>query len=106
MTTVTATMKNRCYTSLTVEGHANFADSGEDLVCAAISSIVFGLANAIQMVEGDKNIHMDSARFFVENVRHDTEISCYLRCVTIQLKTLEEAYPENIQVKILGKETL
>ena len=34
-------------TSLEISGHAGFAESGNDLVCAAVSGITFGLLNAL-----------------------------------------------------------
>ncbi len=35
-----------------VKGHANFADYGEDIVCAAVSGIVIGLTNATEELLG------------------------------------------------------
>jgi uncharacterized protein len=36
--------------AVTIDGHAGFADPGEDLVCAAVSGISFGMMNAIEML--------------------------------------------------------
>ena len=32
---------------LSVKGHAGYADKGEDIVCAGVSAIIFGLMNAL-----------------------------------------------------------
>lgn len=103
MTKVTAIKDGQLFTSLEVKGHACFADTGKDLVCAAISAITFGLANAVDLLEGDQNIYFKESSFLVKNISYNIEISHYLSCVVTQLKTLEESYPENIQVSILER---
>lgn len=37
---------------ITIDGHAGFADPGQDIVCAAVSGISFGTINAIDMLLG------------------------------------------------------
>lgn len=34
--------------SLTAEGHAGWAESGRDVVCAAVSALIFSLAQAVE----------------------------------------------------------
>lgn len=38
--------------TITVEGHAGYAEPGKDIVCAAVSGVVFGMLNAIEMLLG------------------------------------------------------
>jgi len=38
--------------SVTISGHAGFADPGQDIVCAAVSGISFGAINAIERLLG------------------------------------------------------
>lgn len=38
--------------SITISGHAGFANPGEDIVCAAVSGISFGMINSIDMLLG------------------------------------------------------
>ena len=47
MTTVTFYKKNECFTGFTAQGHALFADAGNDIVCAAISVLVINTINSI-----------------------------------------------------------
>ena len=44
-----------------VEGHAGFADPGQDIVCAAVSGITLGLVNATERLLGVR-VHQDSDR--------------------------------------------
>lgn len=103
MTQVIVTKAGQLYTSIEVKGHSGFAVSGKDLVCASISTIVFGFANAIDEIEGAENIKFEDAFFNYVNSRKNKMISHYMGCVISQFKTLEEAYPENIQVRILER---
>ena len=41
---------------LSVKGHAEFAEYGKDLICASVSSIMFGLMNALDQEKQDVEI--------------------------------------------------
>ncbi len=64
MIKIEATRKDGKIINLTVKGHANSAPKGEDLVCAAVSSVLVGGCNAltqpncfaIKLNEGDASI--------------------------------------------------
>ena len=47
MIKITASRNDGKIVNLTVKGHANSAPKGEDLVCAAVSSILVGGCNAL-----------------------------------------------------------
>ena len=72
-------------TYLNVSGHANSADKGKDLICAAISSIMFGLMNAIDLLEIDDVDIIDAGN--------------KIEIINIQLKTIEESYKQYINIK-------
>ena len=40
--------------SITIDGHAGYADPGYDIVCAAVSGISLGMMNAVEMLLGVK----------------------------------------------------
>ncbi len=46
--------KKREYTGFQTEGHAEFAEQGEDIVCAAASILVINTMNAIEAYTKDK----------------------------------------------------
>ena len=98
MIKIEATRNNGKITSLTVKGHANSAPKGEDLVCAAVSSVLVGGCNAlkepncfaIKLNEGDASI--------VEKKHaneHDYEV---LETLMVQFKTIEESSKKFLQV--------
>lgn len=41
-----------CIATIRVAGHAGYAPRGQDIVCAAVSGIVFGMINAVERVLG------------------------------------------------------
>ena len=73
-----------------MEGHAGYADPGEDIVCAAVSSVAYMTANTI-----------------TEIIKADTEVAVELRCrdvltgLKLHLIGIEEQYPDRIQVNYL-----
>jgi len=69
--------KNGNYKQMTCSGHADYADSGEDIVCAAISVLVINTINSLEkftetkmQVETDENSGMIDVRFS-EDLKED-----------------------------------
>ena len=48
--------KDNKYLYLEVSGHAEYDESGRDLICASVSSIVFGFMNALDALNEDIEI--------------------------------------------------
>ena len=84
--------------SILVKGHSNSAPKGEDLICAAVSSIITGGANAIAHPEC-YTFKTDEGYFEIAETKtaneHDYNV---LETILVQLKTIEEVYPKFIQV--------
>ena len=98
MIKIEATRKDGKIVNLTVKGHANSAPKGEDLVCAAVSSVLVGGCNAlnqpncfaIKLSEADASI----SELSIAN-KHDYEV---LETMMIQFKTIEESNKKFLQV--------
>ncbi len=54
MTTVRIYQKNGSYQGFEADGHAGFAEEGEDIVCAAISVLTINTVNSIETLAKDK----------------------------------------------------
>lgn len=90
------------FVSMTVTGHADFADLGEDVVCAGVSSIVFGALNGFNELAEDKFDIVISDHLITVNVKDSTCITDkLLSFVHLQLKTIEEQYSDNIGITIM-----
>ena len=84
---------NKC-TYLKVSGHANYAKSGQDLFCSAVSSIMFGLMNALDELNEDVEIKQLTNEIIIVNNSDSSTVENYLNLAMYQLKTIENS-PDN-----------
>ena len=54
MTAVTIYKRSGQYTGFTIEGHAGYADEGQDIVCAAVSVLSLNTLNSIEAFTEDQ----------------------------------------------------
>ena len=101
MIKVLINQEEKKFKSLEVKGHANSAPHGEDLICAAVSSILTGGLNNLQNPK-DFVLKLDEGYAYVEAKdsisSHDEVV---LETIITSLKTIEESYGKFIQIKIL-----
>ena len=83
-----------------MKGHSGFNFVGEDIVCAAVSSAAYMVANAITDV-----LNIDADVFVSEGRMHVLLDDTYAhRCkdlllgLMLHLSSLQEQYPENINI--------
>ena len=87
------------YSYLKVSGHADFAEKGKDLICASVSSIFYGLMNALEGMEEDAEIN-DSGKEIEILIKSGRQtVQNYIELVLMQLKTIEFSYGEFIRIK-------
>ncbi|MBE6573672.1 MAG: ribosomal-processing cysteine protease Prp [Ruminococcaceae bacterium] len=79
---------------LTACGHANYAEKGKDIVCAAASALVFNLIGYCDKVEK----YCNGMKIVCD--KDDCEARTVFKAVTHSLKVLERSYPENILVTL------
>ena len=98
MIKITASRKNGKIVNLTVKGHANSAPHGEDLVCAAVSSILVGGCNALSQPNCFA-IKLDSGDASVTELNHANEHDYeVLEVMLVQFKSVEETSPKFLKV--------
>lgn len=87
--------------SLTMSGHAESNEHGSDLVCAGISSIVFGALNGFdQLAENKFDIQVEPNYVSVSATDDACIVNKLLNFVLIQLQTVENQYSQNIKINI------
>ena len=91
--------KDDKYLSLEVSGHAEYDESGKDLICASVSSIIFGLMNALDALHDDVEIKQLTNKITIYNHSDSNIIQDYLELTMMQLKTIEESYGDFIKVE-------
>ena len=106
MTTVTFHLEGSRIVSFESVGHSGYADEGEDIVCAAISSTIRLVECAINDVLGlEASVKVDPANAKISlklpgNLPDQAENTCQtlLTAMMLYLAELHVEYPENITV--------
>lgn len=98
MILVKYSLENGYYTHMVVTGHAKYAEYGNDLICASVSSIMFGLMNCLDEYQ-DVTINVGENNIEIKNECKLDEVNNFMKLTLIQLKTIEESYGEFIKVE-------
>jgi len=106
MTTVTFLTEDARIIGFDVQGHSGWGESGEDIVCAAITSAVrlveatvndvMGLCAAVKVREADASISLR----LPGGLANTAESTCQnlLTGLLVYLAQLHDEYPDNIEV--------
>ncbi|ARJ49952.1 ribosomal-processing cysteine protease Prp [Staphylococcus lutrae] len=91
-------------TELIMEGHAEFGEHGQDLVCAGASAVLFGSVNAIIGLTSERpdiDYSDDGGYFHLRIVDTKNEqAQLILQSLLISLQTIEEEYNEYIKLNL------
>ena len=91
-------IKDKLIKEVKISGHANFADYGKDIVCAAVSSIVTTTINNIIALD-DKAITYSANEGDILITNNDSEMaSKLLSNMIMMLEDLANDYPKNIKI--------
>ena len=89
-------------TSIEVKGHSNKDGYGHDLVCAAISAILTGSANAL--TDKDVEITLEEGYGLIKYNKLPSDYDAVvLKTTQIQLMTVEEEEKKFIKIEFLKK---
>ena len=106
MTTVVFRMEDDRITGFEARGHSGYAEAGEDIVCAAVTSAVrlvettvndvLGLAASVKVRESDASISLR----LPGSLGQTAESTCQalLTGMMVYFAQLHDEYPENIEV--------
>ncbi|MBR1599033.1 MAG: ribosomal-processing cysteine protease Prp [Lachnospiraceae bacterium] len=96
MITVTILKKNDLIVGAQVEGHAEFAKKGKDIVCSAVSMLYINLVNSLESftqdgkeVNGSRKINFENV--ILKNMPSD-EAELLLRSFHLGITTIEQKY--------------
>ena len=102
MTSVKFYLSQDCITAVDLLGHAGYAEEGEDIVCAAISSsvqLIHALLYDVQGIAVDTIVEDDGAHIRLalpQDGLQDGQAA--FRALRLHFKELEEGYSEFINV--------
>ncbi len=92
--------------SFNMSGHANFAEHGQDIVCAGASAVSFGLINAIMALTNvEPQIEQSADGGFLQCTvpmdlpkETDEKVQLLLKAMLVSLQTIETDYSEYITI--------
>lgn len=91
--------------SVTIDGHAGYADPGFDIVCAAVSGISIGLLNAMEkLLEVEPAVEQGESGFlrctFPDNLEEDVQEKLQLlaEAMIISLQSVAAEYGKYVRV--------
>ena len=90
---------NNRLTGFEISGHAMFAESGSDIVCAAVSSAAYMAANTVTDVlhaDAQASVEEASMRLVVNSA--DESAEKVLKGLELHLTGLSKQYPQNIKI--------
>lgn len=110
MTIVKVTKKNNHITQIECDGHTNYGEAGEDIVCAALSSVVQTAALGLMSVVGiDINLERDDARGYLKFVIPSTiteieqiQIDAILNTMLCGVSDLYEGFSDFIELEVIS----
>ena len=84
---------------ITLKGHANYSNSGTDIVCAAVSATYLCTINGIlSLFEKSIDVFSNNDIQTVKVLINDDTVNKLLLNMIRCLKILEEQYPKNIKI--------
>ncbi|NGZ77514.1 ribosomal-processing cysteine protease Prp [Saccharibacillus alkalitolerans] len=96
-------------TGFKVQGHAGYANRGEDIVCSAISAITVGTVNSVEVLTGTvmktrmKNGFLSGTLPPIESDELKAQAELILESMVVMLGTIETSYREYIRVDQVTK---
>lgn len=90
---------------LSASGHSGLAESGSDILCAAVSALVQTAYLAVKDIGAEVKMFRDekNARFeftVLKDDAHAHDVDVIIRAALIGLKDLSSGYPHNIKLEV------
>lgn len=84
-----------------VTGHAGYAEHGEDIVCSAVSALVYNAVNSCERFAGVRLEVHDAKDDFVCNVqpayRTNDKVQLLLQSLVFGIEQIADAYPDFVR---------
>ena len=103
MTSITFKLdKDNFYKGFICEGHAGYADAGEDIVCAGISTLTFTFINSVdELLDMEIVVDADSDNGFMDvsvTDYKDSSVQLLFRSMVLGLKSIEDDYSKYLKL--------
>ncbi len=99
MIKVSTEIQNNLISKVVIDGHSGYAESGYDIVCSSVSSIVTTSVNMIIRLDENAISYETKDGFIkIEISKHDKYIDIVLENMIDLLEQLATSYPKNIKI--------
>ena len=85
---------------ITVKGHSGYSESGSDIVCASVSSILITTVNALLSIDEDCIVYEESDGYLNLKIKkHNEVVDKLINNMINLLKELQNQYKKNIEIR-------
>lgn len=91
--------KKNNFEYIIIKDHANYAQKGKDIVCAAISAITNGAVNFLQIYyKNDCQISYLPTKISIYPQKNNFECQLCLQLMLFQLENIAVYYPDHLEI--------
>jgi len=91
---------SRKQNQITIEGHANYAPMGQDIVCASVSALFITLMNSIAILtDSEAKLDGDSNTRILNIKGIDDSTKLLVDSFFIGIRGISEEYPDYVEIK-------
>ena len=91
-------IKDKSINEVRIDGHSDYEESGKDIVCSAVSSIVITTVNAILKIDKDSLEYVQGNNLIIKIKKHSEVIDILISNMLDMLLELEQQYKEHITI--------
>lgn len=96
---------NRSIAAFTVQGHAGFAASGSDIVCAGVSAVTIGAVNAVEaLLSVELPAEMEDGWLSVRIPKQlpadvNDKVQLILESMLVMLRSIQDSYGKYMRIR-------
>lgn len=88
--------------TLSVNGHAGYAEKGQDIVCAGVSAIVYALIGWLENnIESYVSIDERNGEVVIA-CEGDEQVEAVFYMAAIGIENIANTYPDHVEIDIVG----
>lgn len=87
------------YDEIKISGHADYADYGKDIVCAAVSSTVITTVNGILTIDNEALEVIEKDSLTIKMLKHNDVVDKLINNMINLLTELQKDYKDNIDIR-------
>ena len=88
--------------TLSVNGHAGYAEKGQDIVCAGVSAIVYALIGWIENnIEIFASVDENNGEVVIA-CEGDEKVEAVFYMAAIGIESIMNTYPDHVDIEIVG----